>query len=179
MKEGVQPAKAIIDIFENGRVYAFECAVAMVMIYYRAVLSSIGEKSFNRHFQRLFLRSWHTDNDLVLITRDAADALAGDVRYFKNPDVHPRTPEWQGENAVDLGDGTYFGHGLGILTADQMIFALNRHRRPEATRSAYLLRQATRPHIQSLASLAIKRSNSHDGDQAIVLRVGRLERRIG
>ena len=45
--------------------------------------------------------------------------IPGDVVYFNNPDFDPLTPQWRGENAVVLEDGTYFGHGIGIATAEQ------------------------------------------------------------
>ena len=35
-----------------------------------------------------------------------SDFMPGDCIYFKNPDVNPKTTEWQGENTIDLGDGT-------------------------------------------------------------------------
>ncbi|WP_308218774.1 hypothetical protein [Bacillus cereus group sp. BfR-BA-01347] len=65
----------------------------------------------------MYLYSWHFDPDLGLKTIYINHFLPGDVVYFNNPDFHPQTPWWIGENAVVLGDGTYFGHGLGIKTA--------------------------------------------------------------
>ena len=56
------------------------------------------------------------------------DYLPGDCRYFNNPDVDPLTPEWQGENAIDLSGGMYYGHGIGIKTADKIIEILNHNR---------------------------------------------------
>lgn len=179
LKENVQPSDAIEDIFQNGQRYAFECATGMVIVYYKATIASIGNDAFNRHFQGIYLRSWHTDRDLVLITRDVRDALAGDVRYFKNPDVHPKHLYFQGENAVDLGDGTYFGHGLGILTAEQTIQALNQFRKPNATKSAFLMNQATRPQINSLAKLANRTGIRHLPENNITIRIGTFEKRFG
>ena len=37
---------------------------AKVIIYYHAVLNSIGEYLFNQLFQNLYLYSWHSDPDL-------------------------------------------------------------------------------------------------------------------
>ncbi|GAB2698464.1 protein-glutamine gamma-glutamyltransferase [Paenibacillus thermoaerophilus] len=151
---GISPAAGIRDIYANGRMYAFECATAMLVVLYKAVLETIGEANFNRLFANLVLYHWDFDRDLRLITLPTIDFLPGDILYFRNPDVNPRTPEWQGENAVDLGDGTYYGHGLGIRPAWEIIQALNRHRVPFSFTSAYLLNQATRPDFTYLAQFA-------------------------
>ena len=39
---GVKPSDAIQDIYTNSSWYAFECATAMIVIYYHAVLNLIG-----------------------------------------------------------------------------------------------------------------------------------------
>jgi protein-glutamine gamma-glutamyltransferase len=145
IRDDVTPAEAILDIFRNGRLYAFECSVAMVIVCYRAVLDAIGPDAFNRLFANLLLYDWQYDKDLGLTTVEKTVHLPGDIVYFNNPDYNPRTPEWQGENAVVMGGGLYYGHGIGITTANRIIGFLNRERRPGATRSAYLMEGATRP----------------------------------
>ncbi len=82
--------------------------------------------------------------------RNPADTFPGDCRYFRNPDVNPETPEWQGENAIDLDGGMYYGHGIGIQSAEGMIRTLNRHRTPGSNTSAFLMNSATRPDFKSL-----------------------------
>jgi protein-glutamine gamma-glutamyltransferase len=154
LKSGVSPSDAINNIFLNGSQYAFECATAMVAIYYKAVLDTMPEATFNHLFAQLQLYSWNFDPDLGLYNLNTTDVLPGDVIYFDNPDVDPKTIEWQGENAVVLGDGTYFGHGIGIKNADQMIAALNKHRKSGATQSAFLMDQVTRPNFKKLANYA-------------------------
>jgi len=153
LREGVRPSDAIKDIYFNSPYYAFECATGMVIIIYNAVLNLIGENLFNQIFQNIYLYGWHADPDLG-INSHYERFLPGDIVYFNNPDFNPLTPEWRGENAVVLGDGTYFGHGLGILTADQIIYVLNKMRRPRAYRSAYLTNLVTRPNFNHLAELA-------------------------
>jgi protein-glutamine gamma-glutamyltransferase len=54
-----------------------------------------------------------------------------------------------------LGDGTYFGHGLGIKTADQIIHTLNQSRTTGAKQSAYLTNVVARPAFNHLAELSI------------------------
>jgi protein-glutamine gamma-glutamyltransferase len=154
LKTGVQPSTGIRDIFVNGSKYAFECATAMVIVFYKAVLDSTGEKAFNELFANMYLFSWHYDPDLGLKSYNPSDYFPGDVRYFKNPDVNPETPQWQGENVVILEDGTYYGHGIGIKTADQLISILNKQRKPGAIQSAYLMDQVTRPDFKKLAQFA-------------------------
>jgi len=153
-KPNVQASDAINDIFVNSDLYRFECATAMVIILYKAVLDTIGERAFNTYFNQLLLYDWNVDQDLKIITvRDKNEAYPGDVLYFKNPDHDPKTPEWQGENAIMLGNDHYFGHGIGIRTAEQMIADLNKRRKPGSTTSAYLLDQVEHPDFEQVRSM--------------------------
>ncbi|WP_240647182.1 protein-glutamine gamma-glutamyltransferase [Paenibacillus nanensis] len=154
LRPGVPPAVAVSDIFNQGQMYAFECAGAIIIMLYKAVLESIGEAAFNRHFQGLFLRDWQTDRDLQLTTsHNLNEVYAGDVLYFRNPDHHPSTPEWQGENVIMLDDNLYFGHGIGIGTAGDIIRQLNRARRPFSFVSAYLDDLVLRPNFEAVRML--------------------------
>ncbi|MEH6944482.1 protein-glutamine gamma-glutamyltransferase [Bacillus sp. JJ722] len=155
LKPGIKSSMAIHDIYNNSSQYAFECATAILIIYYHAVLNTIGEYLFNQLFQNLYLYSWHSDSDLGLQTFDTNHFLPGDVVYFNNPDVDPEASWWRGENAVVLGDGTYFGHGIGIETTEGMIQALNKTRKPGAIQSAYLLNSAIRPSFNQLGKLSM------------------------
>lgn len=151
LRYDVKPSIAIQDIFENSSLYAFECATAIMIIYYHALLNSTSEQVFNQLFPNLYLYSWHADPNLKIQTTETDLFLPGDVVYFNNPDFDPEASWWRGENAVVLEDGTYFGHGLGIWTADQMIQALNKTRKPGSTQSAYLKNIVTRPPFSTLA----------------------------
>lgn len=152
LREGVLPSDAINDIFLNTRKYGTECATAIVIVYYKAVLDIYGEDLFNSSFSEIVLMNWQQiDNILGIRTyRNLADYLPGDCRYFRNPDVNPLTPEWQGENAIDLSGGMYYGHGIGITSADRIIDALNQNRVEGSETSAYLMETATRPDFSSL-----------------------------
>lgn len=154
LKNNVIPNNAIDDIFRNGRRYGTECATAMVIIYYKAVLDMYPVELFNSMFSNIQLMNWHYLNKNLGINNytNQIDYFPGDCRYFKNPDVNPLRSYLQGENAIDLGDGTYYGHGMGITTGDDIIRILNRNRKIGATRSAYLLDSATRPNFNYLAS---------------------------
>lgn len=145
LRPGVAPAAAIRDIFANGSAYGFECATAIVIVLYKAALDSIGDEAYNRLFANTYLFHWNVDRDLGLTTIPTSRFVPGDALYFDNPDVDPSTMQWQGENAIYLGGDAYYGHGIGIAGAETIIGKLNRHRRPGATRSAFLLQQATRP----------------------------------
>lgn len=144
LRPGVRPSEAVLDIYRNGSLYAFECATAMVIVYYHAVLKSIGSPNFDILFQNLYLYSWHTDPDLELHPTYLDYFLPGDVVYFNNPEFHPNVSWFRGLNAVVLSDGTYFGHGFGIMTADQIINFLNTQRFPGSTQPAYLANIVTR-----------------------------------
>lgn len=141
LENGVLPSEAIKDIYINSRDYGTECSTAMMIVYYKALADIFPEKLFNELFPEIYLMNWqHIDKDFGLLDYpNAHDYLQGDGRYFKNPDVNPLTPEWQGENAFELGDGMYYGHGIGIKSADAIIAALNENRIEGSEVSAYLL----------------------------------------
>ncbi|SDC44182.1 protein-glutamine gamma-glutamyltransferase [Shouchella lonarensis] len=140
----VNAADAIDDIFRNGHAYDFECATAIIILFYKAVLDSIDRASFNRLFRNLYLYSWEHDAALNLVTTKGTDFVIGDCVYFNNPDFDPNNDVWRGENTIKLEWDLYFGHGIATKTAAQVIAHLNSQRRPGATRSAYLLAQVTR-----------------------------------
>lgn len=156
LKPGVKASDAIRDIFRNGSKYGTECATAMQIVYYKALLEIFPESAFNRLFSDIYLMNWHgISRELrgIGTMRPVSDYLPGDRRYFANPDVDPKTPEWQGENVIDLGDGRYYGHGIGIHRAGAIIDALNENRRPGADRDAYLMDSAGRPDFKYLWKL--------------------------
>ena len=153
LKDGIKPSDAIRDIYNNSNEYGTECATAIVIVYYKAFVGIFPEKQFNDLFQGIYLMNWgYLDSDLgIRYYQSVSDVLPGDCLYFKNPEVNPLTPEWQGENTIDLGNGMYYGHGIGIRNAEGIIAVLNRKRKSDATESAYLLDSATRPGFKRLA----------------------------
>lgn len=167
LKKDVRSSAAINDIYENGRKYGTECATAMVIVFYKACLDSFGDRLFDTVFPEIYLMNWQNiDRNLGLTTMDdITNPLPGDCRYFRNPQVSPLTPEWQGENVIDLGDGMYYGHGVGIKTGEQIIDALNSNRVMGANQSAYLLDSATRPDFEHLSHIkeesALERHHHH------------------
>lgn len=154
LKSGVKASDAIRDIFLNGQKYATECATAMVIVYYGALLKVFSEETFNSLFSSIYLMNWHELNPLIKevgIPKKVADILLGDRCYFKNPEVNPKTPELQGENVIVLPGGLYYGHGLGIRNADQIIYVLNANRMEGATESAFFMENyAARPNFKRL-----------------------------
>lgn len=156
LKPNVLPQTGIEDIFLNSNKYAFECATAIVIIFYKAVLESIDHNSFNRLFSDLILYDWEYDQDLNLETIDGTDYLPGDCVYFKNPDHDPETPHWRGENAIILEEGLYYGHGIGIKTKEGIIKALNTKRKKNPEQSAYLTDIITRVKFNIYKAYRIK-----------------------
>lgn len=156
LKEGADAAKAINDIYINGSKYATECATAMIIVFYKALLDIFKHDEFNKLFPKIYLMNWHSIDPLLKdigLPHKVGDFLYGDRGYFKNPDVNPKTPEWQGENVIILPDGLYYGHGIGIKTAEGMIDSLNANRKTDATRSAYFLDAVSRPDFTKLADI--------------------------
>ncbi|MPM93916.1 Protein-glutamine gamma-glutamyltransferase [bioreactor metagenome] len=148
LKEGVRSSDAIADIFTNGSLYGTECATAMIIVYYKALLNIFPKEAFDRLFPKIHLMNWHYIDRLLKSTgsmRKEKDYLPGDRRYFANPDVNPTTPEWQGENAIDLNSVLYYGHGVGIFNSETIIKLLNENRIENPKRSAYLMEGAGRP----------------------------------
>jgi protein-glutamine gamma-glutamyltransferase len=157
LKESVTSSSAIRDIFINGSKYGTECSTAIVIIYYKALLDIYPEELFNKAFQNINLMNWHyIDDDLDIVTyKNISDAIPGDCRYIENPDFNPENSEWRGENIIDLGDGMYFGHGLGITSINNIIDYLNDRRKPNSTQSAHAKNNSSRPNFKHLSDLYI------------------------
>ncbi|MEC0127413.1 protein-glutamine gamma-glutamyltransferase [Paenibacillus pabuli] len=180
LRSEVTPANGIRDIWKNGHLYAFECATATVIVLYGGVLGSIREEDFNSLFYNLLLYDWHYDSDLRLTEKNGSgSALPGDVLYFKNPDVSPETPEWQGENTIMLRENLYFGHGIGIASGEEIIRSLNQNRIPGSTVSAYLMDTVIYPDFLYLSRYAKNNNiNAYTASSTPVL-PGQLYVRIG
>jgi len=155
LKKNVSPYDAISDIYANSSKYGTECSTAIVIIYYGALLRMYPKGLFDSVFPDLYLYSWQNiDSDLGISTKESPSTQTpGDCRYFKNPDFDPKTPEWRGENVIDLGNGTYYGHDIGIKTAEGMISALNKHRKDATSETAYLTNSVTNPDYKHLSNL--------------------------
>ncbi|MCP1183865.1 protein-glutamine gamma-glutamyltransferase [Paenibacillus sp. 1781tsa1] len=179
LKSNVTPADGIRDIWRNGHLYAFECATATVIVLYGGVLGSIREDSFNSLFRNLLLFDWHYDSDLRLTEKNGSEtALPGDVLYFKNPDVSPETPEWQGENTIMLRENWYYGHGIGIARGEEIIRTLNQFRVPGSRVSAYLMDMVIYPDFFYLSRFAKNSENNVAAGSTPVL-PGQLYVRLG
>lgn len=152
IKAGMNPSDGILDIYHHGRKYGTECATAIVIIFFKAVLDIYKPQLFDRQFRDIYLMNWqHAFDHLGVLTyRNVKEFLPGDCRYFTNPDVDPLTPEWQGENTIDLTNGLYYGHGIGIARSEGIINALNKNRISGSEVSAYLMDTATRPDFKKL-----------------------------
>lgn len=159
LKKDVKASDAISDIFINGDQYATECATAMVIVYYKALLELYPEELFNTLFKDTILMNWSYINwnlrEIGLLS-NSNDYMPGDRRYFKNPEVNLKTPEWQGENVIDLGNGYYYGHGIGVHKADRIIAELNKNRKKDATVSAYLMDSLSIPNFKHLSNILTK-----------------------
>lgn len=156
MAEGVKANEAIDDIYINGNKYATECATAIMIVYYRALLTVYGNELFNKLFSKIYLMGWYVTEPLLaeVNTIDpSVDILLGDRGYFNNPDFNPATPEWGGENIIVLPDSMYYGHGVGITTADEIIRILNSMRKVNATQSAYFTYSVGYPNFKNLSDI--------------------------
>ncbi|MFC7370939.1 protein-glutamine gamma-glutamyltransferase [Fictibacillus iocasae] len=151
MRRDVSPSAAITDIFFNGRKYGFECTTAIMIMFYKAVLETSNARIFDQLFSGILLYSTEHDEDLQIMAYPNGDPMPGDVLYVKNPQHDPMKPQWQGENIVDLGNGLFFGHGIGVGSLQEIIGVLNTKRRPGATVSAYLTDDIIRPNYRLMS----------------------------
>ncbi|WP_138494622.1 protein-glutamine gamma-glutamyltransferase [Paenibacillus pinistramenti] len=142
LQPGVLPSDAVEDIFRNGRLYAFECAAAIVLVMYKAILDVVGRPVFNTYFQDLVLFTWYLDNDLRFKRVQLPDVYPGDSLYFNNPDFVPFRPGWRGENTILLEPDLFFAHGPGILSSGAILALLNSKRIPGSTTPAHILNDA-------------------------------------
>lgn len=156
LKPGSLPSDAISNIYVEGHYYATECATAMMMVCYRALLSVFGVKAFNAVFHHIHLMNWHIRETLLDEFGQpdpVTDFLCGDRGYFMNPDVDPVTPQWQGENVIVMPDERYYGHGVGIANAQNIVNSLNAYRKKDAVRSAFLMDSVSRLSFKKLARM--------------------------
>lgn len=96
LKEGVSPSEAVQDIFANPGNYQFECATAIVITQYKAMLDSLGPQTFDQICGDLKIGPWKNEGhleDARLHLGDsggraspqfAAGLKPGDYTYFKN-----------------------------------------------------------------------------------------------
>ncbi|WMJ23864.1 protein-glutamine gamma-glutamyltransferase [Paludicola sp. MB14-C6] len=167
LKQGAKPSDAIKDIYVNGKLYASECATAMIIVYLKALLSVYPEPLFNEAFSDITLMNWHHIPRLLSDVGQMQPAtvyLPGDRRYFANPDVDPVTPEWQGENTIDLSKDFYYGHGVGIYNAEEIISELNKNRKRDSNKEAYLMDSAGRPDFKKLANIYLTYKKEHSNE---------------
>ncbi|MDD4297356.1 MAG: protein-glutamine gamma-glutamyltransferase [Ruminiclostridium sp.] len=155
LKGDANPHEAIRDIYKNSKLYGTECATAIVIVFYLGLIEVLPPELFDRLFSNIYLMDWmYLDKDLGVRTyKGVKNALPGDCLYFKNPDVNPDTPEWQGENAIMLLNEYYYGHGIGIKKSNEIIRDLNRNRAYGSETSAYLMDQIVKPDFNYLAAL--------------------------
>ncbi|MCL1903973.1 MAG: protein-glutamine gamma-glutamyltransferase [Oscillospiraceae bacterium] len=158
LKTEVAPSAAIKDIFDNGWQYATECATAMEIVYYKALLEVYGDELFDNTFHSIYLMDWDIREPLLSKAGSMSEGalIAGDRGYFANPDHDPTLPQWQGENVIVLSvadGGRYYGHGIGISSGDNIINALNSRRKAGNPRSAYLMKSVGRPDFKKLADV--------------------------
>lgn len=166
LKKDVNAYEAVRDILRNSRMYGTECATAIVIVFYLALTEVLPKELFNRLFSDIYLMDWkYLDKDLgVRNYRGVKDAIPGDCLYFKNPDVNPDTPEWQGENVIKLMNNYYYGHGIGVKTAEGIIRDLNRNRRHDSQQSAYLMDLIVKPDFKYLGAKKIEYERSATND---------------
>lgn len=143
LKPGVKASDAMNDIFNNPDAYGFECATAMIIVYYRAIQEAIGDEDFNRIMGDLRIGPWDYEGDLAAFQNRYPDSASeklftGDYTYIKNWDVSDEGKKagWQGENVIYLGGDQYYGHPFGVASADKIVNYLNGHRNAGSTTSA-------------------------------------------
>ena len=150
LRQGVSPADAVDDVFNNPNAYTLDCAAASHVVGLRAIKNTIGAEDFNRTHDGLSIYGWQAERrgpggnmqTISKVTGNQNDRAqgglkAGDVGYFKNPDNI--STEWQGENVISLGGDQYWGHPGGTKSSQGWVNWMNQNARtPYATREAFL-----------------------------------------
>lgn len=142
---GQRPSAALADIFNNGRAYSMECATATLATFYKAILDRIGPDDFDKQFPRLQLYRWRIQAPAFEAAKRQerlGGMLPGDYTYYVNPEVAPENAAFAGENVIDVGDGLFFGHGIGIVSESELLDELDSMRSAGATKKAYRARGA-------------------------------------
>jgi protein-glutamine gamma-glutamyltransferase len=117
------PARALRDIFDNGQMYGFECATAMMVIYHKAILDTVGEEAFDAMFSEprslAFFRWSIKDADYVAaerMTDGEPGWMPGTHYYYRNPDASDENSAFRGENVIYLGsekgERMFYAHGV-------------------------------------------------------------------
>lgn len=136
VKPGVSPSSALFDLYQYPSQYAFDCATAVIVVQYLAILGALGASQFDKKFPQIAAGPWvfgptmHLFLQLrgahdVNIKGDESQFNRGDVAYFNNPGVaSEHAAAFSGENAIFLGEGEYYAHPFGITTATNIIYEL-------------------------------------------------------
>jgi RHS repeat-associated protein len=153
LKPGLSAAErvlALTELMNANKNATFECAAgsSFVMLYARTTFNSDIVKLAGKTGKEATDLTNTLNNAFVLpavafagpgatpvhgfIKLVGGDSLPGDQRSFRNP----KSTEdiWKNENAIYLGGGLWFGHGIGIKTEDDMKAKLFSHTPTGATR---------------------------------------------
>lgn len=153
--ENVRPSDAVRDIFQNPHSYKFECATAIMIVHYKAMLELLGPKDFDEACKNLKIGAWEREDtldanweqeggsNLVATTESKKKVHAGDYTYFKNFDVSERGEHggWAGENVIALGANAngvqmFYAHPFGIVSGEEIVKHLNEYRKEGSQREA-------------------------------------------
>ncbi len=144
VRDGVRPSDAIDDIVINGGEYKYECATAMMAVYYLALKNHMGADRFDAEFQNLVLAEWRRPAEVTTERFDERPSAPGSYGYIENDaTAEGDALGWTGENVIyiglsDQGEPLYYGHPFGISTADEIIDELYHYSKPNADRPDFL-----------------------------------------
>lgn len=158
LRPGVKASAALNDVFRNPDGYRFECATALVLVYYRAIQKLIGERDFDRIMGDLKVGPWEYEPDLArfLLSSGKGDRPAtperarqlkyGEYTYTKNWAV-----SWwgwakgcQGQNQIRLDDDLYYAHSYALVGQGDIVARENGARVIGAKTSASMTDAQTR-----------------------------------
>jgi protein-glutamine gamma-glutamyltransferase len=88
------------------------------------MLDIMGPEEYDKAFKGIPLGGWYfPQGPANMAAIHERVFVPGDCRMFFNPDA--KNPAFRNENTIFLGNGLYYGHGIGIKSLDDMIAALN------------------------------------------------------
>jgi hypothetical protein len=128
---------------------SYDCASAISVIVLKAFTESYKSvrKEFLKEERMVVIAGGYTfptdpspSKDMITVKDKVL--IPGDICYFFNPGS--KRGVWLRENAIYLGDGRFFGHGIGIKSYQEMAGTLYGHS-GSVWQFPYLLEQKGRP----------------------------------
>ncbi|MBK6689695.1 MAG: hypothetical protein IPG45_34840 [Deltaproteobacteria bacterium] len=165
LKPGAKASSAMNDVFVNPDAYRFECATALVLVYYRAIQKLIGDSDFDRLMGDLKIGPWEYEADLQRFLmasgrgdQPATEARAQELKFGEYTYTKNWAVSWwgwakgcQGQNQIRLDEDLYYAHSYALVGQGDIVARENGARVLGAKTSASMTDRQQRLNPQLLA----------------------------